>query len=295
MAVEGDQPTFKTVRLDDGRTMAYAEYGDPAGRPVFWNHGTPSSRLVHPDEVVTAELGVRLIVPDRPGFGRSDFQRGRRLLDWPADVAQAADRLGIESFAVVGASGGGPYTVAMAYALPDRVTGAAILGGGGPFDAPGAAAGMTGFRRVGYALTTRAPWLIHGALWLAANPRRDPARFRQRFSAGMAPVDEALMAHPVHQPMFTASYAEAARQGLAGIAQDLRIFGQSWGFPLEEVRVPVHFWHGEQDHSTPPAMARYLADRIPGSRLTMLPDAGHLFFLETACWRDILTDLVDRS
>ncbi len=101
--------TGKTLTLRDGRTLGYAEYGDPRGTPVFLCHGTPGSRLDrHPDETIATSLGVRLIVPDRPGYGLSSFQTGRSLLDWPADLDQLADSLGIGRFAVVGVSGGDP-------------------------------------------------------------------------------------------------------------------------------------------------------------------------------------------
>ena len=124
------------IRLGDGRRMGFAQYGDPAGRPLFFFQGTPSSRLLHPDQTITRSLGVRHIQLDRPGFGLSDFQPGRTLLDWPDDVAKVADRLGIERFAVVGVSGGGPYVAACAYRIPQRLTAAAMVGSVAPLDGP---------------------------------------------------------------------------------------------------------------------------------------------------------------
>ena len=87
--------TQQTLTLADGRRLGYAEYGDPAGTPIIFLQGTPSSRLMHPDETITAQRAVRLIVIDRPGFGLSDFQPGRTLLDWPRDLTEFADKLGI--------------------------------------------------------------------------------------------------------------------------------------------------------------------------------------------------------
>jgi molybdopterin-guanine dinucleotide biosynthesis protein A len=120
-----------TVRVRDGRRLGYAEYGDPAGFPVMFFHGTPGSRLkgsICAD--AAAGAGARLICPERPGYGLSDPKRGRRLLDWPDDVVDLAAGLGVDRFAVVGTSGGGPHTVACAYKIPERLTAVAILAGG---------------------------------------------------------------------------------------------------------------------------------------------------------------------
>src|SRR4051794_22849903 len=115
-----------TMRLRDGRTLAYAEYGDPIGTPVIYLHGTPASRLLYWAANMPA-AGIRLISIDRPGYGRSDFHTNWEILDWPADVAQLVDALAIEHFAVMGISGGGPYAAACAFGLPTRVTSATLI------------------------------------------------------------------------------------------------------------------------------------------------------------------------
>src|SRR5215210_2245818 len=112
----------RVVLLADGRRLGYAEYGDSLGQPVMFFHGLGTSRLVcPPDEAAARKLGVRLIAVDRPGIGISDPLSGRSLLDWPRDVAQLADQLGIERFSVVGWSGGGPYAAACGHSLAHRV------------------------------------------------------------------------------------------------------------------------------------------------------------------------------
>ena len=125
------------VRLRDGRNLAYSEWGPAEGVPVFGFHGTPNSRLVHLGADAPRAAGVRLILPDRPGLGRSDFQPGRTLLDWPRDVAELADALGIDRFAAFGVSGGGPHAASCAAALGDRVTAVGLVSAAGPaYDAP---------------------------------------------------------------------------------------------------------------------------------------------------------------
>ena len=123
------------LKLRDGRWLGYLDFGDPDGAPVILCHGTPGSRLDFLyDEEMLKDLHIRAIVPDRPGYGLSDFQRHRRLLDWPADVEQLADHLGLERFAVLGVSGGGPHAAACAYAIPHRLTRVGLVSSAAPLE-----------------------------------------------------------------------------------------------------------------------------------------------------------------
>ena len=278
------------LRLHDGRQLAYAQYGDPNGKPVFFIQGTPSSRLLHPDEEITRSLGVRLVVFDRPGFGLSDYQPNRTLKDFPNDLAALADALGIERFAIVGISGGGPYTAITAYALPNRVTVAALVSAGGPADAPKAFDGMTPIRHIGYYIARYLPALLVPLLWLTNNPQRNPQKFFDQYTAHNPPSDQTLFAQPEFRAMMMANYAEATRNGLRGFARELWIVARPWNFRLEDIRMPVLIWHGDADNSTPISMARYMASKIPNSRATYLPNEGHLFLFKR--WREILGALV---
>src|SRR5206468_2751202 len=137
---------YREIRLRDGRSLAYAEYGSARGLPIIHCHGTPSSRVEGDltfSGTVATELGVRIIVPDRPGMGRSDFQPGRRIVDWPDDVLALATALEFDTFAVLGSSGGAPYAAACGVLIPERVRVAGLLGGVAPVDAPGAFAAMS--------------------------------------------------------------------------------------------------------------------------------------------------------
>lgn len=281
------------IRLPDGRRLAYAEYGAPAGKPVFFFQGTPSSRLMHPDEGVTRDLGVRLIVADRPGFGLSDPRPGRTLLAWPDDAVALVDALGIDRFAIVGISGGGPYAAACAYKIPDRLTAVSIVAGSGPVDLRTTLAGSARERHIGYVLAQRAPWLLRRVIALARNPGRNPARFQAQFSQGAPETDRAIMARPAMREMFVRSYAEAARQGVTAFADEVVLAAKPWGFLLEDISVPVHLWHGGEDRNTPIAMARAMAAAIPNCRMTFLPGAGHLFLFDR--WGEILADLTKDS
>lgn len=274
--------TDGTIRLKDGRLLGYAEYGDPAGRPVFFFHGFPGSRLeARLGEAAARRLGVRVIAPDRPGFGLSDFQPGRTIGDWPDDVVEAADALGIDRFAVVGVSGGAPYAAACALKIPQRLTGAAIVSGTAPADAPAAIEGMMLLNRVFLRLAALLPGVARLLMWLLGQlVRRFPNRVLALTSRSAPPSDKAVLARPEIRATFLADMAEAFRQGSRGPAWELRLFARPWGFRLEEIAMEVHLWQGEADVNVPPSMGRYLAQTIPSCRARFYPDEGHLLAVD---------------
>ena len=278
-------------RLVDGRTVAFAEYGDAQGTPVVFFQGTPSSRFMHPPEDITRELKARLIVVDRPGFGGSDASPGRTLLDWPRDVAALLDHLGIGNFAVTGVSGGGPYVLATAYCLPERVRGVSVCGGSGPLELPQALRGAAPARRAGYLLARHAPWLFRWFLRHTTNPGKEPEKFSRRYTRHNPPADQAIIAAPAFHEMYLANFAEAARQGLDAFADEVILGSKAWGFDLRDINVPVHIWHGEVDNSTPLAMAKGMAERLPTASLTILPGQGHMF-IYGPLWRTVLSELL---
>lgn len=258
--------------LADGRVLAYATYGSPDGCPLFLMHGCPGSRRDGAlfDEGLLAELHVRLIVPDRPGLGRSSAHPRRSLAGWPADLAALADALGLELFAVAGISGGGPYALAAAAALPDRVTGLALISSLGPLSEPGLA------RAMGPGRLLFTPWLapLYARLMRAAIG--DPRRALERVLAALPPEDQACFAEwPELGPALLASMAEAFRQGPRGLAQDARLLGGPWRLDLAGLVAPTWLWHGEADRNAPVAMGRYLADTVPGCQAIVLPGEGH--------------------
>ncbi len=280
-----------TIHMSDNRTLAYAEYGDPRGKPVFFFHGIPGSRLFHPPDEVTKKLEVRLICTDRPGSGLSTYKPKRRILDWPEDVCALADFLKIDKFRVAGHSGGGPYTLACAYAIPERVIGAAVLCGAGPADAREALETMTPLNRLAFSIGSFMPWPLWRLLvwYLYRMGRENPAYLFERGAKDRPQADTEVLNKPGVLDMFYASHSEALRQGTRGFALEARLIVNPWGFPLEDIRVPVHIWHGTVDVDTPVAMGKAMAKRIPGSRLTIYEGEGHMLLFPH--WEQILTAL----
>jgi len=195
--------TEQQLRLATRRLLAYDEHGAVDGVPVFYFHGSPSTRLewhLFGSDALARKLKVRVIVPDRPGLGRSDFQPGRRISDWPADVIALADRLALARFAVLGYSGGGPYAAACALKIPERFTHVGIVSGTGPFDEPGLSAAINPFSLRFIQLARTNPWLSRMTLRLMGfMVQYWPRRFIAQAMAGFPAPDQAALARPDFQ------------------------------------------------------------------------------------------------
>ena len=271
-------PRAGLVSLRDGRSLAYAEWGDREGVPVLNFHGSPGSRLERHfvDDASYADLGVRYIGIDRPGFGRSDFQPGRSVLDWPDDVEQFADSMGLDRFAVMGLSEGAAYVAACAYKIPHRLTAAAMIGAPPPPDlgAPVARPPSALSRALS---RNPVPWPVLGLFeaW-AAMTRRYPELYVLQMAIRLAPPDKAVTARPDSRRLLCEMYAEGTRRGGRGWAHDRALMTLPWGFALQEIPMEVHVFHGGQDLNVPLPIAQYMSTLIPRSRPSFYADEGHL-------------------
>lgn len=271
----------ETIQLRDGRLLGYAEWGDASGHPLLYFHGFPGSRVEgRVGDQAAKATGVRVIALDRPGMGLSDFQPARSILDWPADVSQVADALGLERFAVLGISGGSPYAAVCAWKLPQRLTSAGIVSGIGPLNVPGATEGMSRQNRFLLQTVGRLPALPRALMAVTARQARRPARALEQGRRALAAVDQPYLDRPGFREALEATLAEAFRRGGRGPAWELRLLARPWGFPLGDIRAPVHLWHGEQDANHPLAMARHLAAAIPDCRVSFYPGEGHMHFVD---------------
>lgn len=282
-----------SLLLRDGRRLGIAQYGDPAGTPIFFFHGMPGSRLdAHPDAALAERAGARVIILERPGYGLSDPHPGATLLDWARDVAEAADLLGIERFAVVGWSGGGPYALACAHSLPARVTRVGILSGIAPFSEPSVWAALTPLERAWLRTDRSVPRAILPYLYnlLLRGFMRDLERSYERQMRSVCEFDRTMLRCPEIRAALLASGPEAFRQQALGWATDSALFARPWGFSLGEIEVPVRIWHGEADTMVRPASGRYLAQTIPDCQAVFYPGEGHFLWYER--WPEILETFV---
>ena len=285
--------TDQTLCLRDGRRLGYAELGLPEGKPILFFHGWGDSRLTrHPEDSLLGTAGIRLITVDRPGFGLSDFQPHRTLLDWPRDVVQLADRLELERFAVLGHSGAGPHTLACAYQLPERLTAIGVASGFAPMDRPNGLDNLSKEMRQGVQMFRQMPWMARLAFAsLPRQYRRNPEQaFEKQFGHLMPSSDRAVMDNPAVKANHLEGAAEALRQGARGLAHEALLFmGRSWGFSPADIRAKVWLWYGDADPIVPPQMGQYLAQVIPNSHFTLYPGEGHM--LHITHWTEILATL----
>ena len=286
-------PPDQEHRLPDGRVLAYCEYGVPDGSPVFIFHGLPGSRI---DARVVAEemraAGVRLIAPDRPGIGRSDPVPGKRTYAGCAhDVAHLAGALGIDRFSVVGYSCGGPYALAAAAGLPERIEKAGLISSVATSEMPGYRKGLASTDRTMTVLSRYAPWLARMLMGGAVKQARTKAeKFGKQLDRELgAPSDRALLDQGL-RPVVTELFLECNRNGPAGTVEDFAVWARPSGIDFEKVKAPTHLWHGDADESVSIDHSRWLASKIPGAELTVVPGAGHLHPPER--WREITAALL---
>jgi pimeloyl-ACP methyl ester carboxylesterase len=280
-----------TVRTGDGRALAYAETGSGDGAPVFYFHGLPGSRSdfarIFGNDALNG-AGVRVIGIDRPGFGASDFQKQRTFQDWPNDVAAVADALGMDRFGVLGYSAGGPYVLACAHALADRLTFAGVVSGVGPAEMPRFREGMGKTDAIMTRLVRIAPPVARLAIRQATKQaQRSPEKFSRTFDKELSAPDQQIHGERAIRQAVREIFLESTRQGPAGVVEEYRISARPSGLALERIDFPVRLWQGAADAIVPKSHAEYMAARLPNAQLTVLKGAGHLHTLER--WQDFLS------
>jgi pimeloyl-ACP methyl ester carboxylesterase len=286
-------PKSRQLRLSDGRTLGYDEFGDPEGSPVLFFHGFGSSRVVrHPDDEIATQLGARVIAVDRPGIGISTRQPNRRVTDWPRDVVELLDRLGIERCSIVAWSGGGPYALACGWQTPERLRVIGLISAPAPLSGVPGSSGYTWRRHRAMSRTAdHAPWVIALAMWRWSRQQRsDPAKQLDEAIEGMIEADRVILGDPALRAVMIANAAEMYRQGNGGIYDEALCLARPWGFPVAGVAVPVRIWHGAHDKVVPVGMGKYIERTVPGAIATFYRQEGHHFVYDR--WREILGVIV---
>ena len=295
MAVSIARPKLEgNIAVGDDRQIGFAEFGDPQGRAVFWLHGTPGARRQIPIEarVFAEQKRIRLIGIDRPGIGASTPYQYDTVFAFADDLRAIADTLGIDKFEVIGLSGGGPYTLACAAAMPDRVVAAGVLGGIAPSrgaDAIGGGVMAFGSKVApvlevaGYPIRLAAVSLVR-----LARPVASPAL--DLYGRLSPEADRHMLARPEFKAMFLDDLLNGSRKQLAAPFADVVVFARDWGFRLDEVKVPVRWWHGDRDHIVPFEHGQHVVSRLPDAQLYHLPGESHLAGLGRA--EEILDTMV---
>jgi len=276
------------LSLKDGRKLSYAEYGVPTGFPVLGFHGTPGSRLMMKAvENAALATGARLIAPDRPGYGLSQPNRQATLLSYIDDIIELTNALNIEQFAVIGASGGGPYTLACAYRIPARIFRVSLISGIGPLSLPGSTRQMIQANRIMFQVGKASPRLA--GLLLSHLIRSSMPSMEQHIKNGTSPTPDLS---PEIFAIIAADQQESIRTGGQGIAFDMQVLWRYWGFIFEDIQTKVYLWHGEADNLAPASLAHYIADHLPDCEATFFPNEGHTDML-TKRIHEIMAKVVD--
>lgn len=289
------RPTLEgSVAVRDGRRLSFAEYGSPRGPALVWMHGTPGARRQIPVDArrYADEAGLRIIGIDRPGIGSSTPYLYPNVLDWTEDLALLLDALAIDELGVIGLSGGGPYALAAGAALPDRVHGVGVLGGVAPTRGPDAADGgiiQLAVHAAPLLAATRVPLgiALTGAI-RSVKPLAGPAL--DLYAAVQPPGDKNLLGRPEFKAMFLDDLLNGSRFQTSAPLSDLILFTREWGFRLEDVRVPVRWWHGDDDHIVPFRHGEHCVARLPDATMTVIDGESHLGGLGIA--QEVMDELI---
>jgi pimeloyl-ACP methyl ester carboxylesterase len=276
---------LRTLELPDGRTLAYATWGDPDGFPILSLHGTPGCRLNRwPNETVYSRAGAYWVTHDRAGYGRSDRHQGRCVADEAADVEALADELGFDRFGVSGGSGGGPHVLACAALLPDRVARGVCNVGVAPLGSPGLTedewlAGMDPenvkeFRWAQAGEDVLMPALEQLQKEVEERVAVDPSSVLDDFE--LSESDRAELARPEAMEIIRETASEQAVNGVGGWADDDLAFVEPWGFDVTAISAPVLIRYGLTDVLVPPAHGKWLAANVPGCIVEVEDMAGHM-------------------
>ena len=283
-------PTPLAVRLPDGRVLGATRYGDPAHRAVVYHHGFGTSgRALPPDAALLSRLRLQLLAPDRPGGGQSSVYRPLTFPSFADDVLALLDALAIRGpVGVMGWSVGGVHALALAARHPARVAAVQLLSTCLPLGERAAYSHLSPLWKLLRWGQLGFPWLNRTALlWLSRQWQRHPDRTIDWFIRGMRPAEAHVTAR------FRALLRDAAVAGFANHGRGVYDDAQAWcrppGFLLDDVRAPVRLWHGQADGVWGPGNIPYLAGRLGGGAVHLLPGQGHMLYLEN--WAAILEEM----
>lgn len=268
----------QAVTLGDGRRLAYHEYGAPHGQPLIYNHGYPGSgREAALLDDAAAACGLRIIAPDRPGYGASDAHQGRSLISWADDIAALADQLDLQRFGLIGVSGGGPYALSVLKAHHARVDRGILVCPLGPIYKPELLRAMTAAARMAFETRRFAPAPaidFFGGLTggLLSSFRIGIDLFRNTVASA---ADRKVLAEPLVREHLNDAIEDAMRLGARGCLDDLRLYPEPWGFEPESIDQPVEIWHGDEDELVPLDHAAWYSLHLSHSRLHVVKGEGH--------------------
>jgi pimeloyl-ACP methyl ester carboxylesterase len=269
----------RRFRLACGRLVTYGAFGAADGYPVLALHGTPGSRLKYAAADENASrAGLRLISPDRWGYGGSDSPPSPSLSAYAEDMRELLDALNIGRFSVVGISGGGAYAVAVAALLRQRVAALALVAPVGPIAGTIEPSALSPVHRLCFGGLTRLPRMLRAAFQLYRRLLTIAPKTSMRVATlAAAPVDKALVSTPDVRHHLYEVFRAGLERGVSGPLIDLELFSKPWPVPLKAVDARTRIWLGTEDRNVPPSAVQALAGKIEKAELTRLPGQGHFW------------------
>jgi len=280
----------EVMTLSDGRELSYDTYGDPEGVPVIFSHGFSDSHVIrHPNDSLTASLGVRWIAADQPGVGGSTPMKGRKMVDWGIDMEQLADHLSLQGFNVAGHSGGGPHALSIAHHLPGRVSNVVLASPVAPFDDGGVTSMLVlnDLKRV-----VKIRHLHHLIRWAmratAKKINKDIPSYVESIVEELPHEAETILRNPEQQALFEENFRLAYVQNEEGI-YEMTLALWEWGFGSRNIRQSVDIFYGNDDGIISPQMSLYLSEQLPSATTHEWDGANHYSFIDRDCWIDFVT------
>ena len=287
---------YDVLTLTDGRNMAYKEYGDLNGEPLFHCHSVSGSRLeiAFNAQQILEQKAVRLIVMDRPGYGASDPDPKTSFLNWTEDLVQLADHLNIEKFSLTGYAMGGAYALACAHQIPQRIKRIAIISSGLVVKYASDYETVTPMVKLNYRLAKYFPKLYRLMNTIQIKSLlNDPGSFINMFSEKMDQADRDILKSDSFKVDMVTALTEGFRQGGKALARDVIQAMHEWYFEPSAINVPLDIWHGTSDFVVPVFLAKRLDEQVKNSRLFIKEGEGQYMFYTH--WAEILDELLRKE
>ena len=282
--------------LSDGRNLAYNEYGDLNGFPIFGLHGLPGSRIwFEENEEVSSSIGVRLITLDRPGFGNSDQKKNRNFLDFSYDIQELAQHLKIKKYSVFGISGGGVYAAACAYKNYNSIFKCGLVSTVGEFKNGIPPKEMAGENRNVFILSRKFPWLLKLILnQQKALIEKRPEKYKSAIMTNtkhLCKSDQLIMKKEENAEFMLIHMKEAFKKGVKSTVNEAKLFCKDWGFNVKDIKIPIEIWHGIEDTLSPIGPIEELSNKIQNCNKNFVEGKGHFLTEEENIWKKILISL----
>lgn len=276
------------ITLESELNLHWYEFGESTGFPVLYFHGLFGSAFeaAQADDIAK-QLGIRLIAPDLPGVYRSSVIPSYTLDRYMKLITPwLLQHLALDRFAVLGFSGGGVFALACAYYFSEQVKTVSVVSCTSSFETDVMQQNINPALKPLYDVTlTERKFAIQQFKPLGTSVEN----LLQSFEPVLSEADASLMGDSeIAQNVFE-SCTRALHQGVEGYVDNIRAIRLPWSFKLQDIKLPVNIWQGQDDKITPHEIGEYLARETPESSYYSVDSCGHFFLY--AQWHTVLNKI----